>query len=136
MTIEFELEDASNIALITVSKKLSIEELKQSQERCEAAIKAVGNIKLLVVLSDFQGWEKANGWEDMSFAEKNDAYIDKIAIVGDKERWEHLAYAFTCKGLRSVSIEFFGDIEISAARRWLVDGDQGATKYDLQPQTV
>ena len=129
MTIEFELEDASNIALITVSKKLGVEELKQSQERCEAAIKAVGNIKLLVVLSDFQGWEKEDGWEDMSFAEKNDAYIDKIAIIGDKERWEHLAYAFTCKGLRPVSIEFFGDTEISAARRWLVDGDQGATKY-------
>lgn len=119
MAIEFELEDTSNIVLINVSKKLGIEELKQSQIKCEAAIKAVGNIKLLVVLSDFQGWGKAKGWEDMSFAEKNDAYIDKIAIVGDKERWENLAYAFTCKDLRPVPIEFFGDTEISAARGWL-----------------
>jgi SpoIIAA-like len=119
MAIEFELEDASNIVLINVSEKLGIEELKQSQEKCEAAIKAVGNIKLLVVLSDFHGWEKAKGWEDMSFAEKNDAYIDKIAVVGDKERWEDLVYAFTAKGLRPVPIEFFGNTEILAARGWL-----------------
>ncbi|WP_339463365.1 SpoIIAA family protein [Pseudomonas sp. EA_105y_Pfl2_R69] len=129
MAIEFGLEEASNIYLINVSKKLGTEELKQAQEKCASTIKAVGNIKLLVVLSDFQGWEKAQGWEDMSFAEKNDAYIDKIAIVCDKERWEHLVYAFTTKGLRPVPIEFFGETEISAARGWLVDGDQNATKY-------
>ena len=128
MAIDFRLEDASNIILINVSKILGIEELKQAQGKCESAIKAIGNIKLLVVLIDFQGWEKSQGWEDMSFAEKNDAYIDKIAIVGDKERWEDLVYAFTTKGLRPVPIEFFGETEMSAARGWLVDGDQDATK--------
>ncbi len=70
MPIEFGLEEASNIFLINVSKKLSIAELRQAQGNCESAIKAVGNIKILVVLSDFQGWEKAQGWEDISFAEK------------------------------------------------------------------
>ena len=114
-----ELEVASNIVLINVSKELGIEELKKAQEKCEAAIKAVGNIKILVVLSDFQGWGKAEGWEDTSFAEKNDAYIDKIAIVGDKERWKDLVYAFTLKGLRPVPIEFFGEAEMSVARDWL-----------------
>ena len=123
MAIELVLEDAFNIVLINISKKLGIEELKQSQGECVSAIKAVGNIKLLVILSDFQGWEKAKGWEDMSFSDENDAYIDKIAIVGDRERWEGLAYAFTAKGLRPVPIEFFGDTEMSAARGWLVDGD-------------
>ena len=122
MAIKFEHEEASNIVLIDVSAKLSIQELKQSQRKCEAAIESVGNIKILVVLSDFQGWEKAKGWEDISFAEKNDTFIDKIAVVGDKERWEHLVYAFTLKGLRSVHIEFFGHADISAARRWLIDG--------------
>jgi hypothetical protein len=119
MAIEFELEDASNIVLINVSKKLGIEELKQTQRKCEAAIKVVGNIKMLIVLSDFQGWEKAKGWEDMSFTEKNDPFIDKIAVVGDKERWEGLTYAFTAKGLRPVPIEFFEYTEILAARGWL-----------------
>jgi len=123
MATKFELEDDSNIVLINVSKKLSIEELKQLQGRCETAIKTVGNIKLLVVLNDFQGWGKARGWEDMSFSEKNDTHIDKFAIVGDAERWEDLAYAFTAKGLRPVPIEFFGHTEMSTARRWLVDGD-------------
>ena len=122
MAIEFELEETSNIVLINISKKLSIEGLKNIQGQCEAAIKAVGNIKLLVVLNDFQGWEKVKGWEDMGFSEKNDTYIDKFAIVGDKERWKDLAYAFTAKGLRPVPIEFFGGAEVSIARKWLVDG--------------
>ena len=119
MAVEFELEDASNIVLINVSKKLGIEEFKQLQGKCEVAIKAVGNIKLLIVLRDFQGWENAKGWEDMNFEEENDAYIDRIAIVGDKERWESLAYAFTTKDLRPMPIEFFGETEVLAARGWL-----------------
>lgn len=121
MAYEIEYEDTSNIVLITISKKLHLEELKQIQERCEATINAVGNIKLLVVLSGFDGWEKAKGWENMEFEEKNDTYIDKFAIVGDKKRWEDLAYAFTTKGLRPIPIEFFGDTEILAARDWLMD---------------
>jgi hypothetical protein len=124
MAIKFEFDKTSNIILINVSKKLSIEDLKKAQIKCEAAIKAVGNIKILVTLCDFQGWEKAEGWEDMSFSENNDSFIDKIAIIGNKGEWENLAYAFTAKGLRDVLIEFFEPTDILTAKKWLVNNSQ------------
>ena len=78
----------------------------------------------MVTLCDFQGWEKAEGWEDMSFSENNDSFIDKIAIIGNKGEWENLAYAFTAKGLRDVLIEFFEPTDILTAKKWLVNNPQ------------
>ena len=117
MPVNFSLENG-NIGLFKVSGKLGKDELEQAQNECEAVIQKTGNIKILAVLDNFQGWEKAKGWEDLSFAERNDPYIEKMAIVGDKQ-WEDLAYAFTAKGLRPVPIEFFDEAQEDAARQWL-----------------
>jgi hypothetical protein len=54
----------------------------------------------------------------LSFPERNDPYIEKIAIVGDPQ-WQDLVYAFTLKGLRPVPIEYFSTDEEFRARQWL-----------------
>ena len=118
MTIKLSLIDDSNIYLVEVSKVLGINELRSMQKKCEEIIQKIGHIKILIVISDFVGWEKADGWEDNSFSERNDASIDKIAIVGD-EKWQDLAYVFTVKGLRPVEIEFFEESKIASATQWL-----------------
>ena len=117
MPVMFKAE-GGNVGVFRISGQLGLAELEQAQSDCEAMIRNVGNIRLLAILEGFQGWEKASGWEDLSFAERNDPYIDKFAIVGDK-KWEDLAYAFTAKGLRPVPIEFFADGEEDTARKWL-----------------
>ncbi len=71
-----------------------------------------------MILEKFTGWEKAKGWEDNSFADRNDRYIEKMAIVGDSQ-WRDLVYAFTLKGLRPVPIEYFEANAEEAARQWL-----------------
>ena len=117
MPVNFSIEN-NNIALFKVSGKLGKDEFEQAQGECETAIKKLGSIKILVILDNFQGWEKEKGWEDFSFAERNDSYIEKMAIVGDKQ-WEDLTYAFTAKGLRPVPIEYFDAGQESAAHEWL-----------------
>ena len=117
MPVKFSLE-SDNIGLFKVSGKLGKDELERAQSECESAIKKMGNIKILAVLDNFQGWEKAKGWEDLTFAERNDPYIEKMAIVGDRQ-WEDLAYAFTAKGLRPVPIEYFDEGQEESARQWL-----------------
>ena len=121
MPVKFSAE-SGNLGVFRVSGKLGLDELEQAQGECEAMIRNVGKIKILAVLDNFQGWEKARGWEDLSFADRNDPYIDKFAIVGN-EKWKDLAYAFTAKGLRPVPIEFFADGEETAARQWLTSDD-------------
>jgi hypothetical protein len=117
MPVNFKAE-SGNTGVFYISGQLRLADLEQCQNECEALIRSVGNIKILAILQDFQGWEKAKGWEDLSFADRNDRYIDKFAIVGD-EQWKDLTYAFTAKGLRPVPIEYFASGEEDAARQWL-----------------
>lgn len=116
MPVQFGLE--GDIGLFRVSGELKKTELKQVQTECEAEIKKVGKIKILVVLDNFLGWEKGAGWDDWSFAERNDPFISKFAIVGG-EKWRDQAFAFTAKGLRPMPIEFFLPSQQAEAREWL-----------------
>ena len=117
MPIKLEFEQG-NLTVFGVSGQLGLAEFEQAQRECEATIQKVGNIKMLVLLQNFLGWERTGDWEDMSFIERNDPFIDKLAIVGADE-WRDLVYAYTGKGFRPVSIEYFEVGHESAARNWL-----------------
>ena len=119
MSVEFEIEN-NDIAVFKISGKLQLFEFENSQRKCEELIKTVGEIKILVIADDFDGWEKTEGWGDWEFADRNDANIRKIAIVGD-EKWRDLVYAFTGKGFRPVDIEYFDSGYEENARNWLVE---------------
>jgi hypothetical protein len=110
--------ESGNLGIYTVSGKLGKDEYQQAQQNVEAVIQKLGSIRILIVLENFSGWERAEGWEDLSFSERNDPYIDKIAIVGDPQ-WQDMVYAFTLKGLRPVPVEYFNTGEESRARQWL-----------------
>jgi SpoIIAA-like len=45
-------------------------------------------------------------------------HIEKMAIVGD-EKWKDDAFAFTAKGFRPTTIEFFAESGLNEARTWL-----------------
>lgn len=119
MAAIFEFSDKEKIATFTVSGILTRQELEQVQMQCESKIKQVGTISCLVLATDFAGWNKEMGWEDMLFAERNDPFISKMAIVGDS-KWKELVYAFTVKGLRPVNIKYFSQGQENEARYWLV----------------
>jgi hypothetical protein len=110
-----------SIALFRIAGRLGLEETKQAQSECESVLRETGEIRILVVLNNFEGWTKEEGWEGLSFAERNDPYIRKLAITGDP-KWKELAYVFTLKGLRPVPIEFFDTDKIEDAIQWL-NGD-------------
>ena len=78
----------------------------------------VGKIKLLVILEDFQGWERGVDWSDISFQVEHGDEIEKMAIVGD-EKWKDLMFAFVGKPFRSTAIEYFASSRLEQARAWL-----------------
>ena len=118
MAAIFEFNDRDKLATINIRGVLTREELDNVQSQCEQKIQQVGKIDILVIVVDFSGWHKEDGWEDLSFAERNDAHLGKIAIVGDL-KWKDLVYAFTVKGLRPVDIEYFSNQQEIQARSWL-----------------
>ena len=117
MPASFKLEN-NGICLINVTGKISVDEFKLVQADCESAIQKNGSIKLLVILDGFEGWQEGIGWDDSSFAQRNDAFIKKFGIVGE-EKWRNLSYVFTLKGLRPFPIEYFGAGQIEVARAWI-----------------
>lgn len=82
------------------------------------AIAREGNIRVLVTLEEFSGWERHEGWGDMSFLMADGDQIEKIAIVGEQQ-WQDDTYAFTARGLRPTAIEFFPPSGLAQARAWL-----------------
>lgn len=103
-----------------ISGKLTYSELTSLQKQVINIIGREGGIRVLVITEDFLGWDKAGDWDDISFQDTSDPYINKMALVGEK-KWEELALLFTSKGFREFPIEYFTPAELSKAQAWLTE---------------
>ena len=119
MPIDSRIEN-DNWIVFTVTGQLGKVEYDAILKDVESKIQEIGEIKLLVLLENFTGWEPAPGWEDTSFSERNDQFIKKYAIVGDA-KWRDLVTVFTLKGLRPVPIQYFLPEQLAEARQWLAE---------------
>ena len=117
MPIEGKLE-SNNLVVLQVTGQLGKAEVDKMNTVIEPIMHKLGKIKILIFLKDFTGWEEGKDWNDTSSMDKNDAYLQKMAIVGD-EKWRDLVTLFTLKGLRPVPIEYFESAEEEKARQWL-----------------
>ena len=108
----------NNLAVLEVTGQLGKAEVEKMQTVLAPIMQKVGQIKILIFLKDFKGWGAGDDWQDTSFSDENDAYLKKMAIVGD-EKWRDLVTLFTLKGLRPVPIEYFSPDEEEKARQWL-----------------
>ena len=75
-------------------------------------------IKVLVMVEDFEGFERGAEWGDISFLIKHDHQIDKIAIVADP-KWEVETLTFAGAGFRQGQVKFFSTKQLAQARAWL-----------------
>jgi hypothetical protein len=99
--------------------------LKRSEfgaEQTELARKIDIGLKprLLVILENFEGWERGADWSDLDFMISYGGKIFKIALVAEP-RWETLALAFAGAGIRRAPVKFFPPNELEQARSWLAE---------------
>jgi stage II sporulation SpoAA-like protein len=110
--------EQDNIYRLDVQGLLQKRDLERSQEVLVTEMQRIGNVRLLFILSGFEGWDQRDDWRDMSFYVKYGSSIDRIAIVGD-ERWQAETMMFTGAGLRKAAVEFFPEASVAQARAWL-----------------
>ncbi len=105
---------------LTISGLLRKGDLDRAQETLIAGMdhSPDGKARLLVVLSDFEGWDADSNWHDLTFYVRHGDRLDRIAIVGD-ERWRDHALMFAAADLRRGPVQFFGAGAIADARAWL-----------------
>ena len=75
-------------------------------------------INILIIVENFQGWERNADWGDISFYAEHGDKMKKIAIVGDPKLETDLMM-FTGAGIRPVPIKFFPLHQVEQARAWL-----------------
>ena len=96
---------------------------KADFEECETVLagemRRIGQVRLLFVLRDFEGWEPHTDWNDLTFYVKHGDNIERIAIVGD-DRWRSETMMFAAAGLRRAPVKFFSE-DLPGARTWLSD---------------
>ncbi len=74
--------------------------------------------KVLVIVEDFEGWEKSEEWGEDDFLLEHGNEIVKISIVAE-ERWKERLLMYVGKGLRATEIEFFAPSSLKEAELWL-----------------
>ena len=119
MSANLEQHDG-RLCVLRVGGELKKSELDAAQSQFVEIIGRAGSVKLLVLLENFTGWERSQGWGDTDFffSHRND--FEKIAVVGNP-RWEAQVLAFTGAGLRKGPVKFFPETGESEARAWLVE---------------
>jgi hypothetical protein len=106
--------------VLRISGTLKQSEFGAEQNAIARKIDAGSKPRLLVILENFEGWERGADWNDLDFMISHGGEISKIAIVAEP-RWEALALAFAGAGVRRAPVKFFPPIELEQARSWLAE---------------
>ena len=115
MSMEMHIE-GQRLLVVRIHGVLRLTELEESERAAAKLIGEVGKITLLVLLDEFQGWERGVEWGDVSFLIQHDDDIEKTAIVG-QEKWREEVLLFAGVGIRRSPVRYFNDSE--GARAWL-----------------
>jgi hypothetical protein len=110
----------NDICALRISGILKRSEFGAEQSAIARKIDMGSKPRLLVILENFEGWERGADWNDLDFLISHGGKISKIAIVAEP-RWETLALAFAGAGVRRAPVKFFPTSELEQARSWLAE---------------
>jgi hypothetical protein len=110
----------NDICVLRISGILKRSEFGTEERALARHLDTGSNPCLLVILEDFEGWERGADWNDLDLYISHGHKISKIAIVAEP-RWETLALAFAGAGVRRTPVKFFPPNELAQARSWLAE---------------
>ncbi|EMI28707.1 SpoIIAA family protein [Rhodopirellula europaea] len=111
-----EIAEGKIIELV-LSGKLTGEAYEQFVPVVDAQIERWGKVRMMVVLTDFHGWDAAALWADTKFAMKHFSDIERLALVGES-KWE-AGMATFCKPFTKAAVKYFDHANIEDARAWI-----------------
>jgi stage II sporulation SpoAA-like protein len=120
MSLEMKYEP-DGICALRISGILKRSEFGAEQNALARKIDIGSKPRLLVILENFDGWERSADWgNDLDFLFLHGGKISKIAIVAEP-RWETRALGFAGAGVRRAPVKFFPPNELEQARSWLAE---------------
>ena len=119
MAVQMKYEP-NDICVLRISGILKRSEFGAEESALASHIDNLSTPRLLVILENFEGWERGADWNDLYFYISHGLKISKIAIVAER-RWEPLSLAFAGAGVRRTPVKFFPPDELEQARSWLAE---------------
>jgi len=110
-------ELSDEVVEVKLSGKIHSSDYDEFVPGIEAIIERVGQLRLLMIMEDFHGWDLGAVWQDTKFDMKHHADFAKLAMVGEK-KWEELM-AKVCRPFTGATIRYFDKSEEAAARDWI-----------------
>jgi hypothetical protein len=119
MANEITQSGAGEIVHARISGVMTVADQRALDAFAGKVLDAQADVRVLVTLDDFRGWEKSGAWADDNGVQSESGHeIARIAIVGDA-RWQEDALLYVGKGFRATKIEFFAGDARAAAEAWL-----------------
>ena len=112
--------EPNDICVLRISGILKRSEFGTEERALSSRIDTLSKPRLLVILENFEGWERDADWNDLDFYISHGRKISRIAIVAEA-RWEALTLAFAGAGVRRTPVKFFPPNELAQARSWLAE---------------
>lgn len=110
--------ERGNVYRVEIRGILQKSDLERCEEQLAGEMTRVGPVRLLFVLTQFEGWEPRAVWNDLTFYVRRGDMIERIAIVGP-ERWRSESLMFAGADLRKAPVEYFTEEAAADARAWL-----------------
>lgn len=117
MPIQIHEENGGKVLAVHVSGKLAKSDYEGFVPEFERFLHQKGKVRVLFDMAGFHGWEVGGAWEDLKFATKHFADIERLAMVGEK-KWQH-GMATICKPFTKATVRYFDHAEAAEARAWL-----------------
>jgi hypothetical protein len=113
-------EDHDRLLVVRLSGKLHKSDYQHFIPIVEQSVKEYGQVRMLVEMHNFHGWDAGALWEDVKFDAKHFNHIERLALVGES-KWEQLMSAF-CAPFTTAKIRYFAMEQLAEARAWIVAG--------------
>ncbi len=111
-------KESDDLFVISVQGIFTFNDLKEVEEKACEQIDRNKKTKLLVLAEEFTGWGKEGDWGDLTFMYEYDPYIEKIAVVAEKNRKDEMLM-YVGAGRRKAEVKFFLYDEAEDTRDWL-----------------
>lgn len=126
MPVTLHEEADGKILEVALSGKLTKEDYKHFVPEVERLVKQHGQLRILVRMHDFRGWELGALWEDIKFDLKHFRDIERLALVGER-KWE-AGMAVFCKPFTTATIRYFDQSKAEDASEWIHAGLPSGTQ--------
>lgn len=110
-------ETRGNLVAIRASGRLTHADYRDFVPQLEGIIDREGPLRLLVDLSDFEGWELKAAWDDFLLGVKHVGDFERMAMIGDRD-WQKIAARVT-DALTGCAVRTFGERQWDEAWAWV-----------------